>query len=231
MIIFSFSGNSQNADWELGLSGSPIIFNADELSGLFDYFTLRPDVSVSFGVEAKRSVGERSKVGMGVNPTSLRYSIDYNFFALDPSAPADPVVPEKSIVNIRYIEIPLFYDYRLLKKGKYSMSLSLGVTSSFFSKSQENTIYEDKTKRPSSYSSSNTFTKTNVSGDIGVGLSADMGQRISVSFEPTINYFFKGFTEKASDNPIVFRGIFGVAYKIFGDDSKIEVKVQFSPFE
>ena len=220
MFTLWYSGYCQNTTWEFGLGGAPIIFSADELNGLF-YFTLKPDIGAGYGVEAKRSVGERSKVGIGVNLSSLRYGVDYDFIVPDPD---DSFFPEKSIVISKFIEIPLSYNYKLLEKGKYSLYGSAGITPSFFLSSQENTIYGDKTKRPSSYSSSNTFTKTNVSGDIGVGLSADMGQRISVSFEPTINYFFKGFIEGINDNPILLRSALGVTYKISKNDNKIEVE-------
>jgi hypothetical protein len=112
------------------------------------------------------------------------------------------LAPQPEPIKVRFVEIPIFVRYYIFNK-QFDVHVEAGITSGYL----VNTIN-------SSYTGTLSANKFQLSGQVGLGIDLDLGQRINLFLSSD---FRQSFTNLLVDSNFKFRSvgfITGVKYKI-----------------
>ncbi len=158
-------------------------------------------------------VSSKLYVSLGIGYATKDFALTYNYRVLDPDDPFP--IPDKTKVEIRYLEVPLTIGYGILTKRKYSLCIAAGFYPSYLVEKGERTTYINNGDPSTSYFV-NANRSTIYSGTIGFIAHYSIGNSCGIFIEPGYLYFI-GAVNKAAMQPnsSLYRIKTGIQFSLF----------------
>jgi hypothetical protein len=201
MTAFS-QNNSKNSDkWKVGVTFSPDNYlNSSNISLTQDIGFGSVSLSrfnFTSGLSAEWSFNSNIDIGSGINYSRKDFS---GTFYCNECLWVFP--PEPESIKLRFIEVPVFIRYNFFDK-KIDLHVEAGLTGGYLIN-----------KFSSRYGGTPPANKFQLGGQVGLGVSLDLGQRINLSLSSD---FRQSFTNLLVDSNFKFRSVgftTGIMYKI-----------------
>lgn len=112
--------------------------------------------------------------------------------------------------EIKYIEVPLELEYKLLEK-RFGINIITGVSTFIL---DENTVHLDYNNTTTEIGEANNINNVSFSGNIGIGLDYKLSKNLELNVEPTFKYQLNAFENTSGNfNPYVLGLNTGVSFK------------------
>ena len=171
------------------------------------------DWNHSFSTGGYVIVSSKLYVSLGVGYATKDFALNYHYRVLDPNDPFP--IPDKTRVEIRYLEVPLTIGYGILTKRKYSLCISAGFYPSYLVEKSERTTYLNN-GNPSTTYFVNANRSTIYSGTIGFIAHYSIGANCGIFIEPGYMYFIGAVNKNAMDaNFSLFRIKTGIQFSLY----------------
>ncbi len=152
-------------------------------------------------------------VSLGVGYATKDFALNYHYRVLDPDDPFP--IPDKTKVEIRYLEVPLTIGYGILTKRKYSLCISAGFYPSYLVEKSERTTYLNNGNLSTTYFV-NANRSTIYSGTIGFIAHYLIGNNCGIFIEAGYLYFIGAVNSAAMQpNSSLYRIKTGIQYSLF----------------
>jgi hypothetical protein len=191
LILSSLTGFCQDkldnkGSWNVGMTFSQdIYFNSKTIpTGSETGFSLDPSgFSFSSGFVGLYTTKSKFDIGSGINYSQKVFSETYYCNVCD-----FLMAPTPNTISQHFIEIPLFVRYNILDK-KFGIHADAGLTSSYL-------INSNDTKLEGTLP----FNKFQFTGQIGLGISLNLGKRINLILLSAYRYPFTGLSNGTNIN-------------------------------
>jgi hypothetical protein len=171
------------------------------------------DWNHSFSTGGYVIVSSKLYVSLGVGYATKDFALNYHYRVLDPDDPFP--IPDKTRVEIRYLEVPLTIGYGILTKRKYSLCISAGFYPSYLVEKSERTTYLNN-GNPSTTYFVNANRSTIYSGTIGFIAHYSIGTNCGIFIEPGYMYFIGAVNKNAMEaNFSLFRIKTGIQFSLY----------------
>ncbi|MBX2914676.1 MAG: outer membrane beta-barrel protein [Cyclobacteriaceae bacterium] len=158
-------------------------------------------------------VSSKLYVSLGVGYATKDFILNYHYRVLDPDDPFP--IPDKTKVEIRYLEVPLTIGYGILNKRKYSLCIAAGFYPSYLIEKSERTTYLNNGNPSTSYFV-NANRSTIYSGTIGFIAHYSIGNSCGIFIEPGYLYFIGAVNKNAMQaNSSLYRIKTGIQFSLF----------------
>lgn len=152
-------------------------------------------------------------VSLGIGYATKDFILNYHYRVLDPDDPFP--IPDKTKVEIRYLEVPLTIGYGILNKRKYSLCIAAGFYPSYLVEKSERTTYLNNGDPSTSYFV-NANRSTIYSGTIGFIAHYSIGNSCGIFIEPGYLYFIGAVNKNAMQaNSSLYRIKTGIQFSLF----------------
>lgn len=171
------------------------------------------DWNQSLSVGGYVIVSSKLYVRAGVGYATKDFVLNYNYRVLDPDDPFP--IPNKTNIEIHYLEVPLTFGYGILTKRKYSLCVAAGFYPSYLIEKGERTTYLNNGD-PSTRYFIDANRSTLYSGTIGIIIHYSIGNSCGVFIEPMYLYVLGAVNEKAMQpNSSLYRIKAGLQFPLF----------------
>ena len=226
ILFFTTIANGQAKKLSIGFVYSPDRYSykfADTLDTAGLVFNLvKPNTykvikNYSFGIDLQYNFNKR----FGIT-TELCYStksfIQKYIWLISPYYPYNPGIPEHSIINVAYLDIPIIFKYYFLIGNKLTAHVSAGIITGFLLSENEELFRSNKSTAKEDFFTNQIHikaTKILSATEILVGANFNMGKKVFLSFEPYFRYGINKIYDSSSSTYPVSYGLFiGIHYKI-----------------
>jgi hypothetical protein len=194
--------NSENkGKWKVGLTISPdIYFNAKSISltETTGFGSIDPSESnFTSGLIGEWSFNSNFDISSGINYSRKDFSGTFYCTVCE-----FLIAPQPEPIKVRFVEIPIFIRYHIFDK-QFDVYIEAGITSGHLINAIKPT-----------YTGTLSANKFQLSGQVGLGIDLDLGQRINLFLSSD---FRQSFTNLLVDSNFKFRSvgfITGIKYKI-----------------
>jgi hypothetical protein len=182
--------NAQSNKLSVGIVASPDFYNYDfePISYLGHHYETKNNYS--FGAAFQYSINEKFAVKTGLIYSDKGYVLKFGWIAPD-SPFYDPLLPERSVLNANYIDVPLLLNYSFINRKKISLFSSAGIITSFLIGEKEISTMKDGSMKETIFlknlfdenSNPNLFAL-----NINLGLKYNLNERLFLTLEPYFRY-------------------------------------------
>lgn len=148
----------------------------------------------SFGLGGYVILTPRIYISLGLGYSTKDFSLEYNYMVLDPDDPFP--IPDKTLVELRYLEIPLTIGYDIYSRRQYSLWVATAFFPSFLVDEDENTAYKNQSNQNTDYFLS-ANRSTFYSGAIGFIFHGSISPSWGLFLNPSLVYALGSVNEKA----------------------------------
>ncbi|HEY5747232.1 MAG TPA: hypothetical protein VIU12_14215 [Chryseolinea sp.] len=177
---------------------------------VFQKFQSEVNFSSTIGVYSV--ISSKLLISVGLTDVSKDFYLDYNYEVVDKNDPFP--IPDKTAVDLRYLEVPIVVGYKMLEAKKVSLWFNGSVLPSFLIDKSERTSYLNKDAVETVY-----FLETNrtrlFSFSFAMPLHLWLTRNIGMFLEPSYGFTFGTINENAMrENYSVYRLKTGVQLRI-----------------
>ena len=194
LTLMSLMAYSQS-NFYIGLNTGPFFKPNSNISNLGSGVNLNTKVDFNYGLSAGYAFTSNNRVRIEAKYVKIQYEQVYSYIAADPN---DPLIPERSELDIYGLAINLIYDYKLFAAGKFSIFISPGFKTQFALSYHEKTIY------PYGGVSSDFIEGQYKKALYGLGIGFigkyNITERIGIILIPDGSYYFKKFFDDEEKN-------------------------------
>lgn len=193
LLLLTTLVNGQVNKLSIGIKGSPDFYNYQFKDDIWGFGKEdKTKINYSLGPSVNYNISEKFSIMTGLLYATKGYILNYHFNLFDPN---DPAFPNKSNINVSYLDIPLLISYDFIDQDKLSIFASTGVVSSFLIKEKEistmgnGSVKETKYSRPP-------FNKLLFAIDLGLGLKYNLSEKLFISIVPYWRYGLNKLNDK-----------------------------------
>lgn len=211
-LVYSLSVNAQRTFLDetkglsIGVVGSPVYYFCDfsEFSGVNHKY--ESELNFSAGISLEYQFLPQHSLKSGLLYSTKNYHIDYDW---TPISPNDPSIPQKTIMKITYLDVPLqITKYFWQREGLVFFSSS-GFVVSFLNQIREVSEMGDGSYVNSNYTKNvfpQTISKTLVAFDVDFGLKSKLGNDFYLTFAPYVRCGLNRISDQAMENNPTYVG-------------------------
>ena len=210
-VLFAILANGQNNKLSIGITGSPDFYNYQFKSSQGFEHEYNTKVNYSLGLSLKYNFAERYSVKTGLLFSTKGYILDYSWLIAQTN---DPLIAQKSNINLSYLDIPVLVSYEFYQRDKLSLYTSTGLIMSFLINEDETSTMGDGTEKETEFSKTTfnqTFNNTLLAIDLEFGLKYNLNKKLFISLAPYLRYGLNKISDEVLEsNPISYGASFGI---------------------
>ncbi|MCG8311051.1 MAG: outer membrane beta-barrel protein [Cytophagales bacterium] len=175
----------------------------------FDYKT---GVNYSVGLSTDLKIKERWRFIVQVLYSTRNFDLYYNFQTVDED---DPFIPEKTVYQQSYLDIPILLDYRVLEKGRWKLFGEAGFVPDFLLNSEKQTFHKDGSEMETPEFLEMKIRPQLFGAQLDIMAEYEIGKYFSLELSTGWRQYFNGINKENLKTKLgMFQGAAGVRYTL-----------------
>ncbi|MCG8309056.1 MAG: PorT family protein [Cytophagales bacterium] len=173
-------------------------------------FTYKTGINYSIGLSGGFKSGTRWKILMDILYSTKNFDLYYNFRPVDSG---DPNIPDRTAYQQAYVEIPLSFNYSILRKGNLIFFWKLGLSSGFLLNKKYQTFRGDDSEIETPESITMKIRPELLGLHVGIETEYQLSDYFSLSLSSDWRQYFKSINAKGPKTRLgLFQFAAGIQY-------------------
>ena len=173
-------------------------------------FSYKTGVNYSVGLSAKFKIKSRWTILLQVIYSTKNFDLHYNFQTVDQD---DPFVPEKTIYQQAYLDVPLLLSYRVFEKDDWEIRCEAGVVPGFLLNDEIRTYHQDGSEMETPEFITMKIRSQLYGAQLGVAAEHKVSKKLSLTLTSGWRQYFNGINKEDLSTKLgLFRCAAGVQY-------------------
>lgn len=222
LFVLSYDSSQKKSDsppvgaWKKWLYLGPVISagfyslsgNSKENEG----FSYKTAINYGIGLSAKRKVKERWGILVQALYSTKNFDLYYNFETIDPD---DPYVPDKTVYQQAYLDIPLLLNYQVLKKGNWKFFGEGGFIPGFLLNSKMETFHRKGTEMETPEFLAMKIRPQLFGAQLGIATEYRINKYVSLTLATGWRQYFNGINKEDLPTKLgLFQSAAGIRYTL-----------------
>lgn len=175
-------------------------------------FTYEPGVNYGAGLSAGLKVKERWGIVLQFLYSTKNFDLYYNFQTVDEG---DPFIPEKTVYQQAYMDLPLLLDYQVLEKGDWKLFGEVGFVPGFLLNSEKQTFHKDGSEMETPEFLEMKIRPQLFGAQLDIMAEREIGKYFSLTLSTGWRQYFNGINKEDLPTQFgLFQGTAGIRYTL-----------------